>query len=229
MSTIVYFGEDVVSLDKAVLELQKNYQQKLSLEDLTLESVQNAVGNPGLFDEKKLILFKNIFLKQIIRGKLSSKIEQIISLLSKYNQIDTLYIEEDPNKSKYYKTYFPKALYKEFKVPLYLFYFLDAFFPGNGQKCFEQYKRTVKKTAAELAFHMLKRRVRELLLLMQNKLTGNYMPWQLGKLKSQSAKWKEDELVSVYESLFRIEKGIKTGTQVLGMEKLLDTAIALYL
>lgn len=229
MSTFIYFGEDTVALDKEVLLLQKQYVDVATMSDVSLVTIANNVGNVGLFIEKKLAVFKNIFLNQVIRGKLSEKIEQIFSYLIKCDGLDILFIEDDPNKSKYYKTFFPKALYKEFKIPMYIFAFMDGFFPGNSVKCFEYLGKTIKHSAAELAFHMLKRRIRELVLIKQDKLSGNYMPWQLGKLKKQAGEWDEDKLVSVYESLFKIEKGIKTGSQPSTMERLMGTVLSLYL
>lgn len=229
MSVTIFFGEDTVVLDKEVLQLQKNYANVVTMNEVSLQTIANSVGNVGLFEEKKLILFKNVFLNQVTRGKMSDKIEQIFSYLVKCDGLDILFIEDDPNKSKYYKTFFPKAVYKEFKIPMYVFAFMDGFFPGNCVKCFEYLGKTIKHSAAELAFHMLKRRIRELILLKQDKLSGNYMPWQLGKLKKQAGEWEEDKLVSVYESLFKIEKGIKTGTQPSSMEKLMGTALSLYL
>ncbi|MEK9179352.1 MAG: hypothetical protein AAB893_02690 [Patescibacteria group bacterium] len=229
MATYIYFGEDTVALDKEVLLLQKNYADVVSMTEVSLVTIANNVGNVGLFSEKKLVVFKNIFLNQVTRGKMSDKIEQIFSYLSKCEGTDILFIEDDPNKSKHYKNFFPKAVYKEFKIPMYVFAFMDSFFPGNPVKCFEYLGKTIKYSAAELAFHMLKRRIRELILVKQDKLSGNYMPWQLGKLKKQAGEWDVEKLVSVYESLFKIEKGIKTGNQPSSMEKLLGTVLGLYL
>lgn len=230
MGTIVLYGEDNLSLDKYLLEFKKQYSKIEYLEELNFAQIQNQLLSLGFFPDNQLFIFKNVFVNQVRVGKVSQNLDKILNLV-KAQQVNSsfVFIEESANKLKYYKQYFPKAVYKEFKITLYLFYFLDNFKPQNLTKCLSYYQKAKQKNAPELIFYLLKRRVKELLALSTNSLQGHYQSWQLAKLKGQLSHWSQAKLVKMYKAFYRMERGIKSGNSPMDTEKSLEILLGLYL
>jgi len=225
----LFYGRDSLRMDEYYLEFRKNYSEIVPIENLFPQTVEEKLGTTGLFSEKKLFVFKNIFAKQIRLGKVSQNLDQLLKVLARFSDRAILFIEEDEKKLKYYKQYFPNILTKEFKVSQVLFTFLDSFKPGNFADCFRYWQKAQLTDAPELIFFLLKRRLRELLAVRQNELRGNYQPWYLAKLKSQSQAFETAKLLKIYHSLFNFEVGQKQGIQPLKVSQALETIIALNL
>lgn len=229
-SIYIYSGEDTISLDKSTLLLKKNYPKIYEIENCPDYSyLSELFFNIGFFSEKRLFLFKNIFLNQANRGKLTEKITKIMQFLESQTNDDLLFIEDDLNKKKYYQKFLVKGKYLDFKLSPNLFYFLDNFYPKNYKKCFQYWEKAISSNAPELAFHMLKRRLKELILLSASELKGNYQPWQLAKLKTQLSYWEKSKLIRFYEALYGIEKMIKTGATPLDTRKSVEILLSLTL
>lgn len=218
-------------MDRDLLILKKNYSTIRSFDELPeLGQLKNELLTSNLFAEKKLHVFKNIFLFQVTRGKLSTKIEEVMKFLaSAQNSVSMAFVEEDSNKAKYYKLFFPKATYHDYKLPGYLFSYLDNLKPGNMKRCFEYFQKSLESSPVEILFFMTKRRVKELLQLTAGELKGNYQPWMLGKLKMQAKEWNGDKLLQFYSSLFNSEKLIKTGKTPYTTRQSLEVILSLYL
>jgi hypothetical protein len=231
MNVDVFYGEDLVRMDKDTLTLKRSYSTVRTFEELPeLAQLRNELLTDNLFTEKKLFVFRNMFLFQVTRGKLSQKIEEIMQFLSSVRETaDMVFVDEDSNKIKYYKLYFPKATYHDYKLPGYLFAYLDNLKPGNIRKCFEYFQKSIATSPVEILFFMTKRRIKELLQLSSGELKGNYQPWMLGKLKSQAKEWNADKLVQFYSSLFNSEKLIKTGKTPYTTQQSLEIILSLYL
>lgn len=230
MGVIVLYGEDTISLDKYLLKLRKKYNKVEYLEDLTLPIIQSKILSLGFFPENKLYILKNVFVNQVRVGKVSKNLDKILTLInSQINNLDFIFLDDDAKKIKYYKKYFSNAQYKEFKIALYLFYFLDQFKPQNLDKCLSYFQKAKQKNAPELIFYLLKRRVKNLLALSNNSLKANYQSWQLAKLKTQLNHWSVSKLVQIYKAFYRIEKGIKSGNNPLDIEKSLEILLSLNL
>ncbi len=164
MSILILHGEDSLTLDKYFLQIRKNYQKVVYFEQLPqLTKLQETVLSQGFFPEKTVYVFKNFLQGQLNRGKFSKKAELVSNFLLKETANDYILIEEDKDKIKYYKNKFAKASFKEFKLPLYLFYFLDSVRPKNFNKCFFYLKKTMQKTAVELVLYMLKKIIKRFL------------------------------------------------------------------
>ena len=230
MSIYVFSGPDTISLDKYYLDFRKTYTSVEYLEIFDQSAIEQKIANMGFFPERKLFVAKNVFLNRVRVGKVTAKLDQDLKTLPKLlGEHDFLFIEEDSNKLKYYLKYFSQAKVSEFKIVAYLFSFLDNFFPGNLKQCYQYWQKTLVKNPAELVLFMLKRRIRELLILSTGALSGRYQSWQVNKLKGQLRAWDLKKLKHVYRSLYNYEKGLKTGTNPLKAEQVLDTILALSL
>lgn len=229
MDVVVLSGEDTQSLDKHYLLYRNKFSAVEIIDNLDKAFLQNKLSSMGFFTEHKLYVFRNVFLKQVKVGKVSKHLQESLSYITSLNDLFLLFIETDSNKIKYYKQYFPKAIYKDFKIPPSLFNFLDHFAPRTVKQCYGDWIKAKNKNAPELLLFMLRRRLRELLSIKCGELKGNIVPWQLGKLKAQAALWEERKLSLIYRALYQYEKGLKSGLNPLSTEQALDTIIALYL
>lgn len=225
----LFYGQDSVRMDEYYLEFRKQYSEIEAIENLTPRVVEEKLATTGFFTESKLFVFKNIFINQVRLGKVSANLDQVLKVLTRFGDQAILFIEEDEKKLKYYKLYFPKIQIKEFKASQLLFTFLDSFKPGNLSVCFRYWQKVQLTDAPELVFHLLKRRLRELIALQKGELKGNYQPWYLGKLKNQSQSFESAKLLKIYHSLFNFEVGQKSGTQPLKVNQALETVMALNL
>lgn len=230
MAIYLYIGEDNLSLDKQYLEFRQHYQEVQFIEIFNRLTLENKVANFSFFPEKKLFVTKNIFLNQVRVGKVSQGLAKDLKLLSGFlGDNDFLFWEEDSKKQKYYEQFFPNLIVKEFKITPYLFSFLDNFIPKNLNRCYELWHKTLLQNPAELVLYLLRRRVRELLLVSTNSLSGRYQSWQLAKFKKQLQSWSISRLKHLYQSFYRYEKGLKTGTNPFTAKQFLETVLALYL
>jgi len=223
------YGSNSVKLDEYYLAFRKKYTEAEAIENLNPKMIEEKLGTTGFFTNDKLFVLKNIFVNQVRLGKVSTNLDQVLKVLAKFKNQSILFIEEDEKKLKYYQLYFPQIQTKEFKVSQVLFTYLDSFTPGNLKVCFGYWQRLQLSEAPELVFHLLKRRIRELISLQNGELKGNYQPWYLGKLKSQSHKFEFKKLLKIYQSLFNFEVGQKTGTVPLSVEQAIETVMALNL
>lgn len=230
MGIYLFIGEDNYSLDKQYLRFRQNYQATRFLTAFNRFTLENEVANLGFFPEKKLFIVKNVFLNQIRVGKINQNLTNNLRLLSGFlGEQDFLFWEQDSKKRKYYDLFFPELKVREFKITPFLFSFLDSFMPGNLKRNYVLWQKTQTQNPAELVFFFLKRRVRELILLSNNSLSGRYQSWQLTKLKKQLQSWKPQRLKHLYLTFYKYERGVKTGTNPLLSEQFLETVLTLYL
>ena len=231
MNITVFSGDNVAERDGAYLVARKEFEEVLFYEaPLEAKALEIKLFSSGFFESKKVHVFKNIFLHHLNRGKLSETMEEVFKLLVKAAETENIYfVEDDSNKIKYYKQFFPRGKFLDFKHSAYLFSFLDSFKGDSLKTCFAYYEKAKTTNPTELLFFMLKKRVRELLLLSENNLTGNYQSWQIGKLKGQLASWDLKKLKTVYKALFKIEEGLKTGKSPLKVEDSLEIVLGVYL
>lgn len=230
MAIYLFIGEDNLSLDKQYLEFRQHYLDVQFIEVFNRPNLENKLANLGFFPEKKLYVAKNIFLNQVRVGKVNRGLASDLKLLPGFlGDNDFLFWEDDSKKQKYYEQFFPKLITKQFKITPYLFTFLDNFVPRNLNRCYQLWHKTLSQNPAELVLFLLRRRVRELLLISTNSLSGRYQSWQLAKLKKQLQSWSVSRLKHLYQSFYKYERGLKTGTNPLTAKQFLETVLALYL
>lgn len=230
MAIYLFIGEDNLSLDKQYLEFRRSYQDVQFLDIFNRANLENRVANLGFFPEKKLFVAKNVFQNQVRVGKVGQELARNLELLPGFlGDHDFLFWEQDSKKQKYYEQFFSKLITKQFKITPYLFSFLDNFIPRNRNRCYELWQTTLLQNPAELVLFLLRRRVRELLLISTNSLSGRYQSWQLAKLKKQLQSWSVAKLKHLYQAFYKYERGLKTGANPLTAKQFVETVLALYL
>lgn len=228
MALTVLYGNDELALDKAFMALRIGHTAFAEFEPpFSFTSVEWALTSESLFENSKLAVIRSFF-KGARGGVLPQSTQQLVPLMQR-TRSDIICIEPDEYKVASYKKLFPKATFQGFSIPKHLFYFLDGLYPSNLAKTYDEYVEALKTTAPDLLFYFLKKRIRELLLLSENSLTGSYQPWQKAKLKSQLMRWKVNRLTSAYKSLYRLERDMKSGNTPYDTDKSISLFLCFYL
>lgn len=228
MAVHVLCGNDESALDKAFLLIRSKYAAVISFEPPYLfGAVEDALVSENLFGNDTLVVFHSFF-KGARRGILPKATQSIVQLIQSA-QIDLVFIELDEKKASSYEKLFPNAHLTTFSIPKHLFNFLDGLYPTNRTQAYRHYKKTLESSAPDLVFYFLKRRIRELVLLSENALAGAYQPWQKAKLQSQLRLWKNQNLVSAYRSLYRLERDMKSGATAYSADKSISLFLSFYL
>lgn len=216
----VLHGDDIVSSRKRLSEIALPYTNCIYLdsEKTSAEDIMNALGSRDMFGEKKCVVIEKIL-------KLPKKeTENLLAILSNLNKETTVVLWHNTELSKATLAKFKNAQVESFMLPKLFFTFLDNFSPKNMKSEMETLTK-MQNIEAEQIFYALIKRIRLLLYLKQNVLSdelAKVSPWQMDKLKTQSAKFTVKQLEKMYHELFEIEVKMKSGGLVLSLRKSLD-------
>lgn len=222
MITIIH-GEDAASSRKHYLTQKTNDSISFDGEKLTLTNLVQIIEGRQLFLE-----IKKIFIDELLsKRKPGRELEEIVSSLNKYSKDNDIFLWEGKELSKKSLSLFKSAEIKLFKLPQYLFTFLDSVRPASKNNVIS-FHEALKNTEAELLFFMLIRQFRLLLVVSDHNLkeqideVKRLAPWQLTKLKKQSSLFSTEKLLSIYKRLYEIDLGQKTGSLNMTLEQAID-------
>ena len=221
---ILLHGDDTANSRKVYGELKKSYPAVVTFdgENVTLTDLTQELSGGGLFSEER-----HVFLEQLLTKKKSpSEKEAFIHLLNTSDKDTSIILWEGKEIDKKTFSLLPNSQNRLFKLPQTLFALLDALRPGNGSQLVSLFHQTIEVTEEELVFFMLVRQVRLLLALSEKGIsieeTKRIAPWQAGKLQKQSSLFSKDELLTLHQKLFEIEKGMKTGSLAASLSSTID-------
>lgn len=214
----LFHGDDSKSSRNNLFELKKKHTdiREINGDKLLPKDLESTLGTESLFGNET-ILIENLFSRLRSKDK-----DNCIELLKNYKGARDILIWEKKALTKLTTNKLPKDwVVKESKPPALLFNFLDAMSPGNlkiATNILTNLRRTVDDG---FIFIMLSRHIST---LIQVKTTTflKLPPWQIGKLKSQASSWETGELLHFYDSLYEIDKKIKTGNTKLDLGSQLD-------
>ena len=166
----------------------------------------------SLFNEKRLIIVENFFSNKKNKDRKWP------------DGIETIFYESGKLSS------LPKNILlevKTFDLAPIVFKFLDSISPGNQQVFVPLYYKYLMSTPTELAFTMIVRQFRFMILSLEKGSDNpsdfsNLASWQLNKLKSQASKFEQEKLVLIYRNLLQIDEETKTGKSELPLESRLE-------
>jgi len=196
------FGYEIIEIDPNQLE----------------EIVFWQKDNLSLFNQKKAFFIRN--LKKKINKK-NKKLEEIIKKIAEDKELILIDWEEDAEKREL-KITDVKIEVKEFKLPISIFNYLDELYPKNLNSVIKNFNILTKKIPAELIFYMTTKRIRQLLQIKSNQKIKNLQSWQLKKLSFQAKLWPKEKLLIFYQSLFQLEKKIKTSATPFNLKNSLE-------
>lgn len=218
-------GDDNISSRKRLTDITSGFAGViyLSADKSTAVDVLSALSSTDMFQVEKCIVIEKISkLPKIELDRLLPAFEKA----AKDRNIAVV-LFQDSELTKLQVGKFKTALVESFMLPKLFFQFLDTFTPKNMAA--EIHLLSQMTTMDEMQiFYALVKRVRHMLLVKSNGVfeeLSKMSPWQLGKIQTQSARWKKEELERVYSELFKLEKDLKSSGLMLPLKKHLDIVI----
>jgi len=223
MLTIIH-GSDITASRKYFLD-EKNKTTDavlLDADQVNLTDLAQLFEGGGLFGETKYLFIEQLLSKK----KKSTELTEILSYLEKNANEHTIIIWEGKDLDQGTLKAVKNANVKAFKLPQTLFQLLDALQPGNGKTLIALFHQTIQNSEAEMIFFMLVRQIRILLALSDNTNpideVKRIQPWQKNKLESQAKRFDLTHLLDLYDKLFQLELGQKTGGLSLSLTAAID-------
>lgn len=177
----------------------------------------DAFSSQSLFKEKILYVVSDVLLLT------NNVLAWINGVGSKHDH--TLVITHVGTLRKSLLNTLPKdTKVEEYKLPVYVWKFLDSFYPGNAKVALAVFNDASKQDAPEFLFAMLARHLRDIYLLKLNEDTPAIQPWKATKLKNQLRYFANGDLERIIELLAKAD--IKTKTSKSTIKSELDFIIA---
>lgn len=221
MITIIH-GDDQVSSRKHFIEIKKS-KPSLDGNKVALSEIIQILEGGDLFEDKKEMFVENFFSKR----KPGKEFLDILEYVKKNDKRGEIYFWEEKEITGKNLSVFSKPGIKLFKIPKNIFIFLGNIKPNNN-RLIKEFHDLLKTTEAEFIFAMMIRQIRLLLAVCdtksQNKIDEikNIASWQQSKLLTQAAYFNEESLKDIYNKLFMIDLGQKTGTLGLSLIQSID-------
>lgn len=234
MITIIH-GDDVVSSRDYLREEKQKHKESIFFEGkkITLTDLVQNIQGSGLFSDTKTIFIEN-FLTGV--KKTSKDAKEIIDFIINNHKSSNIFLWEPKEFSKRELFAFKNAVAKNFKLPQNIFIFLDNIKPGNPKNHISLFHKTLKAgVKEELIFFMIQRQFRLLLSLCHPERSEGSQndngtidelirlaPWQKGKLERQANLFTQTQLKRIYNNLYKIDYGLKTGRLNLTLSQAID-------
>ena len=215
MITIIH-GDSTDESREYFLKIKTAFQNLLSLaeQDITAEVLINFFSGGNLFYEEKNLAIENLLSK----NKTSKNLDELIKILNNNEKKSNIIIWEEKEVGQKNLNLFPKASIQSFKIPKFIFNFLDSVKPGNGKSLIVTFHKLLENTPVEVILYMMVRQLRLLIAVTSSDKSdtieelGKIAPWQRGKLERQAVFFGRDKLINLYNKLYNIDLSSKTGT-----------------
>ncbi|GAB4027254.1 MAG: hypothetical protein Fur0011_4820 [Candidatus Microgenomates bacterium] len=219
MTTYLFYGDDQAASREKLYEIKRKYPdiRELNGDKLLPKDLESTLGTESLFGNET-ILIENLF------SRLKSKDrDTCIQLLINYSGNRDILIWEKKTLTKLTTNKLPKTWkVVESKPPALLFNFLDSITPNNSTQALKLYQQLLTMNHEPgFIFIMLARHVSSL-IQAKTATSLKLPPWQISKLKNQANSWDTASLLLFYDSLYEIDKKIKTGNTKLDLDSQLD-------
>ncbi len=99
---------------------------------------------------------------------------------------------------------------EEFKLPVIIWSFLEHIYPGNSERCVQEFHKIIERDPPEFIFTLIAKLFRDLYWVKTDSSSMPYPPWRISKLKSQSSKFSEEKLKNIISQLAEIDIEVKT-------------------
>lgn len=205
---ILIHGEDQIRSRNKLneyVEKGKNLHKEIIIRDgnkLTLEEVRNILESTSFFGENRMSVWENFLSSAKSKDK-----EKILEYLEKNSVNIELIFWEGKDLKRTPQLKFEKI--EVFKIPAYLFQFLDSFSPNNKNECLKKFVELKKIEAPEMIFFMLIRQIR-FLLMAEDNFFDDIPIWQKSKMISQAKQFEKGQLLKIYRKLLEIDYDQKT-------------------
>ncbi len=227
---IIICGEDNVSSRNYFLQLQAAYkEQGNDLKKIYSSELQTILLSSAdilnLFGQRQIFLAEN--LNKVVSRKKGNKPFEVLTAIGKNKQIVLLDWEDGVSQRELKISALGKV--KEFKPSASIFKLLDACYPSNLQTFIFLLRAVCSPQNAMFVYVMLRRHIRNLLLVNSKAKIPTLQSWQLHKLQQQTNSWQPERLISFYERLISLDISLKTGKNAYDLQQSLEILACYYL
>lgn len=224
----VICGDDVMASREYFRGLRTNFRDKyFEVRDIKFEEILEI--HKWLNDSPTLFFSKRVFFAENLNKKLKAEDKKTKEELQKIHNDKTVDLYLWEAVSAYELKIAKLGIVKEFKPKDTIFKLLDAFYPGNKLQFLSILEAVSRISSDIFIFTMISRLTRNLILVKENNMPNRMQTWQYYKLQNQAKKWKSDSLVLFYESLAKIDQGVKTSTSPFSVKESLDILACYFL
>lgn len=221
MITLLH-GDDVISSRKALEALKSSRKESevLSLDGLkvNLTDLKQALESSSLFSSSRLVVLERFLSSRPDKEKLAY-------LASGQFGADLILWERKKISPGTIKKLGPQAKVQLFKTPALVFRFLDGFGSPDQKNSLLLLKKVLASAPSGLVFYLLVKRIRDLLLIKDQKKPSRAQTWQLKKLQTQAQFFRPDSLEKAYRRLLEIDRAEKRGEARFDLEGELEMLI----
>lgn len=207
MKIIILHGEDTEKSYERLLkfiETAKGRSWEIVYIDGMSQSFEEILSASSLFGAQRFFILKDI--KKI--GKKESA-----WLKRKYTDLSgNLIIYHTGIIGQTFLKSVPKDLkIEEFKLPKFIWNFLDDLYPGNSKKAIKEFHQIIKRDAPEFVFSLISKRLRDLYWILSDPGSVSFARWQISRLKMQAKYFNIVRLKELINKLSEIDTDAKTG------------------
>lgn len=214
MKIIILHGDDTgksYARLKKFIDVARSRSWEVAYMDESDQSFEEMLSASSLFGNERFFIFKDV-------KKLGKK--EFAWLNKKYTELSgnlIVYNEGTLNASAL-KSFPKEAKIEEFKLPVLLWNFLDNLIPGRGDLSVKSLHKILEKSPVEFVFSIIARHLKDLYWVKVDAASGGFPFWKINKLKSQAAKFSEDDLKNLIDKLSEIDYQVKTSKTDLASE-----------
>ncbi len=227
----IFYGDNIAASRKAYTSLREKEQEPIQFDGskMTLTDFIQATQTQDLFDAST----KTIFIEEFFsKRKASKEMDALIEAIIKAGNENTIIIWESKELTPKQAKTFTKATIQKFDFPKNLFAFLDSLKPGNSKQALLLFQECLHTEEPELLFFMMIRQIRMMLALSDGQDDNvideikRMQSWQLPKLQKQAQVFGQESLLALYDKLYTIEYGQKTGRLATNLIEAIDFLLA---
>src|SRR5258706_4154682 len=214
MKIIILHGDDERKLYERLqkfIETTKKRSWEVNYLDDLATSIPEAFSGVSLFAAERFFILRDI-------KKFGKKESDFLN--KKYKELPgNLIVYNEGYIAKKTLDLFPKDLkIEEYKLPVIIWSFLEHIYPGNSEKCLQEFHKIIERDAPEFIFTLIAKLFRDLYWAKTDSASMPYPTWRVSKLKIQSEKFKIEKLKEIIERLAEIDIEVKTGKSNLTAE-----------
>lgn len=210
---IILFHGDDTSASRLLFTTEKNKYPSATVLDGTKITKTDLLQ---LFEGASMFgAVEPVFIESLLSRKASKELEALTSYIDSQQKDNEIFIWEGKELTKKQLSSLPKAKVLISKLPQIIFTFLDSLKPNNSQSSILLYHQLLRNAEPEFVLFMLERQVRLMLALSSNAYEleefARMSPWQKNKLSAQARLFSEKKLIKLYDQLYVLDRGYKTG------------------
>lgn len=218
----IFSGDDIVSSRDAYIQQIESFKKQnydvetVPVKDITLEVLENILGSCDLFGNNRCLATEKFF-----SGKPSELKDRLIEKILSFEGATFIDWEEKEISKTQAEEFGKSLILKNFKLPSFLFKFLNSISPENKKENVLLLKKVLENLESGFVFSMIVRQVR-LLILISGGECQSMAPWQKRNLENQSKHFSKEKLISLYKELLEIDYRQKTSSSPFGLNSELE-------